>query len=293
LCTKYDKPTQKKHNTPTARENQYIAGTAACALGSIGSPEAQEHILQQLNTPIAQPAARGLARMQNKQGIDFLLEIVQSKKTGNRARAESGLAEAGSAAEPQVEALLKSSDPATIASALRILQHIGKIENQPNWIKFLESPNPEIRKASLQLLQARTAPVGGQAAFRLLIDKSSSLSKEETELAQRIARQAAADDFAFYESQLVSNNPDAQVQAIRVIAFSQNNRAIDLLIDGLSHDSPVIREESAKSLGRLHGIGGLKNERSRVYDLISSLAETDPSPQVKKTARSLLIVLRE
>ncbi len=273
-------------------ENRELASAAAIALGSTGTPEAQAALLPKLDSPLAQPAARGLARMGNQQGIDYLLKIIRGEQNGNRARAEAGLSEAGTPAEPRVEALLTSQNPTTVASALRILQQVGKIENQKNWVKFLESQNPEIRMASLQLLNARTAPIGGQAAFRLLINNPGSLSKEETELAERIARQAAAQDFAFYESQLASDNPAAQIQAIRVIAFSQDPRAIDLLIEGLSHESPTVREESAKSLGRLHGIGGLKEDRERVYNLISTLAESDPAPQVQKTARSLLIVLR-
>lgn len=287
------RPHQSKLISLLQGKDHALASQAALTLGSIGGPEAQEALLQKMDSGLAQPAARGLARMQNEKGIDYLLQIVSGEQPGDRAAAEAGLTEAGSAAEPKVEALLDSDKPTTIASSLRILQGVGDDKNQKKWSEFLTYSDANVRRSALELLDKRTAPAGGQAAFRLLVDHRNKLTDEEAALAERIARQASATDFAFYETKFESKNSAEQIQAIRIIAFAGDSRAIELLITGLSHDSPVIREESAKSLGRLKGIGGLKEDRERVHTMVSKMAESDPSPQVKKTARSLLIVLRE
>jgi len=274
-------------------EQRGIARQAALTLGSIGGDAARQALLPRLEREdLAQPAARGLARMQDERGIQFLLAVIQGERPGDREAAEAGLSEAGEAAEPPVSALLAVDDRETVVSALRILRHIGQPENHPQWIPFIRSDDPEVRLAVLHLLDARTAPPAAREVFRLLATDRENLSDEEIPVAERVLRQASRQDFQFYAEQLQTGEPPAQILAIRTVAFSQDQRAVDLLMSGLSHESPIVRRESAASLGRMQGVGALGGHRERVYQRISEMAEDDPDQQVRQTARSLLIVLR-
>lgn len=274
-------------------EDDGVARQAALTLGSIGSSEGRQTLLARLESAaLAQPAARGLARMQDERGITYLLEVLKGDREGGRDAAEAGLAEAGAAAEPHVSSLLSSEDDETVASALRVLKHIGKTENHPQWIPFIRSENEEVRLAVLELLDARPAAPAAREVFRFLAAERAQLSQNEINLAERVLRQASREDFDFYAEQLDGADPAAQTLAIRTIAFSQNPGAADLLVEGLSHESATVRRESALSLGRLHGVGGLGDRREDVFDRIKELSENDPDEKVRQTARSLLVVLR-
>jgi HEAT repeat protein len=270
-----------------------IAAQAALTLGSLGTPEAREALLSRLQGPLGLPAARGLARMQEERGIQYLLSVLQGDRPGDRGAAEAGLAEAGETAAPAVESLLNPDNPAATTSAFRVLRLIGDPQNHPKWTPFLQSADPEVRRGLLELLAVRLAAPAGREVFHFLAKGGSGVDEQERAIAERVVRQAAREDFGFYQEKLESGAPAEQLYAIRTIAYSQDRRAIDLLVGRLSDDTPAVRRESAMSLGRMHGVGGLGSERTRVHDAVAQLAENDPNQEVRQTARSLLVVLRQ
>lgn len=270
-----------------------IASRAALTAGSLGTPEAEAALLEKLDSSaLAIPAARGLARMQNDAGIETLLAVVQGKTRGDRKEAEAGLIEAESAAAERVDSLLDQEERSTIISALRILRHIGEPEDQERWARFLESDDREIRQATLEALEANPTADGGRAAFELLVRENGQLDEDQAALAERVARLSAPDDFQFYEEKLESTEPVAQRFAVRIIGYTGNPQAIELLIETLSAESAAIRREAAMSLGRLHGTGQLGDAQGRVRKRVEELAENDPDPEVRQMASSLLVVLR-
>lgn len=271
-----------------------MAVESALALGRIGTPEALAALLASLEEGrLVVPAARGLARMRRPEGLTILSGVLAGERAGDRRMAEEGLAEAGDAAWDKVESLIQSGPRDARLAGFRILARTGTPEQAARQVSFLADEDPEVLEALFLLLEARPSAEAGRALFAFLTDGEIDSTSGQTGLAERALRQSVPLDIDFHAGQLRQGNSKARVLAARMLAHGRDPKVAEVLLEALEEEDSSIRREAAMSLGRLHGFDQLGEARQRARMQLERMAENDPDEQVRSTARSIAVVLRD
>lgn len=263
---------------------------AAYALGNIGDPQsvtALQQVLQEsydVKSLVQQSVAWALTVLQPDQTqipvvMPYLVAMLDSEEVLARREALeaiAGLSEAHASTADQspaetrigaqtaqkiVTVAAQDSEPAVRADALHALGVIGWRSEKALAVAInsLQAPDPELQNAAAFLL----GNMGSAAA-----DSASELK----------ARMRTGPDF---------NRMVAAWALLRVQPNEQNAQlAVPLLLKGLNHFNPRLRQEAADTLA-------LANIRSESILTALNVAVQDPVPAVQQAARNALQQLRE
>ncbi len=231
--------------------HEYVRGTAAWALGRIGT--------------------------QAEQAVPLLIETLDSAHISVRRNSPRALgaigAPAAAPAVPRLLGLLSDRDPEVRANAAMALWQIERHERAiPALTAMLAGPRAGVYEAAVAFGQLEAVPE--QAVLEALV---GTFTHRDPAVRQAAARSAGAFGEAALpamQQALGSEHTEARQAALEALGWVGRS-AVGVVMTALKDPSPAVRRTAAQTLGRL-GADALEAEQALVAAL------DDPNAEVRK-----------
>lgn len=195
--------------------------------------------------------------------------------------------------ESLIHALATHADPSIRGLAAEALGLLGEKSAEPALLRALASDaDRQVREASALAL-ARLGNSAGMAAAKELMRSSDNLVRRLT-LAAQLAELGEADGFSFVAEAAASKKASTKSLAVPFLTpfvslpglVDNSGRSPEKILVDLAHDeNPDVRLTVVRSLPAavLHGLN-----KESAKGAVQQLADRDPEPSVRESAKSLL-----
>ncbi len=233
-------------------EASHVRGSAATALGELGSTEAVPHLLEALRDEapdVRGSAATALGRIGSAESVPQLLEALRDQHAVVRGSAATALGRIGSAeAVPQLLEALRDQDRITRASAATALGRIGSAESVQQLLEALRNQDPNVRGSAATALGRIGSAESVPQLLDALRDQDSIVRGSAV---KALGRTASPEAVRKLLEGLRDQDPFVRGAVAKALGRTGSGAAVPGLLDGLGDEDPRVRAGVATALGRI------------------------------------------
>jgi HEAT repeat protein/GTPase SAR1 family protein len=282
----------------TKDNNSNIRSKAASALGRMQSKEAVaplSELLKDKDSDVRWSAASALGRMQAKEAITPLLELLKDKDSWVRRSAASALGrmQATEAVNPLLE-LLKDKDSWVRRSAASALGEMQATEAVNPLLELLKDKDSSARRSAASALGQMQATEAVNPLLELLKDKDSWVRRSA---ASALGEMQATEAVNPLLELLKDKHSSVRRSAASALGEMQATEAVNPLLELLKDKDSWVRRSAVYALGRIQAKEAITSLLELLKDkdswVRSSAASTLGRMQAKEAITPLLELLRD